>query len=423
MTMTPARHPHAAGRSGRPTRRARVAALVALLAATTLIPAAGALAGPAHTSPAVVHATAPSPADPSPAGGEPTPAPANGVVPQIGDPGTHSWSVRPKLRDGEQERPNFSFDLDNGATVNDAVEIRNFGKSDISLKVYAADGMTSEIGAVDLLASGEKSTDVGSWITLEKHDVTVAPGKNVIVPFTMKVPDEIESGDHTGGIVTSFLVPSHDQNGNPITIDRRLGSRVSVRIAGPLNPQLSVGKLKSSFSGPKNPLGTGNMTTTFTLTNKGNVRMGVRQSIKVKSPIGFPSKTARPADIAELLPGDSITVTEKVKGVFPTIRSSIKVSAAPIAIRSGDVFDPATVGAGVSTGTWSWPWAFAILVLVVLIGLGIRRRLRTHARLTEEQRVSAAIEHATLGQPSTTGHGANAAVTGAPTGFDHEAMS
>ncbi|HVE25561.1 MAG TPA: DUF916 domain-containing protein, partial [Sporichthya sp.] len=373
-------------------------------------------------SPAVVQAAAPAATDPAPAAGQPTPAP-NAVTPQIGDPGTHSWSVRPKLRDGESERPNFSFDLDKGATVSDAVEIRNFGKTDIALKVYAADGITSEIGAVDLLASGEKSTDVGSWITLEKHDVTVEPGKNVIIPFTMKVPDRVESGDHTGGIVTSFLVPSKDQNGNPITIDRRLGSRVSIRVAGPLNPQLSVGKLKTSFSGPMNPLGTGELTGTYTVTNKGNVRMGVRQSLKVKSPIGLPSKSVRPTDIAELLPGDSITVTEKLTGVFPTIRSSIKVSAAPIAIRPGDVFDPATVGAGASTGTWSWPWAFAALVLLLLIGLGIRRRLRAHARLTEEHRVATAVEQATVGRPTGDAHAANGAVTSAPAGFDHGAVS
>lgn len=211
---------------------------------------------------------------------------ARATVPPSTDGATDSltWSIRPTPTQAEPDRPNFSFGLKEGDSVSDSIRIRNFGTRKLALKIYASDALTTASGALDLLPASAKPKDVGAWTTLNRSSIEVEPTEYVDVPFTVRVPGAVESGDHTGGIVTSISTDGAAADGQPVILDRRLGSRIQVRVAGPLRPALEISNLRTRYSTTANPVGSGTINVTYTVKNTGNVRLAADQIVQVKGP-------------------------------------------------------------------------------------------------------------------------------------------
>jgi hypothetical protein len=353
----------------RPARR-----LAAPLAGLTAV---GALLLTASPAPAT---SAPAAAAHLPAADAPTPEEAN----------TLSWSVRPTPTDTAENRPNYNLTAKGGDTIADSIRVRNFGSRELLLKIYASDARTTETGAMDLLPAGEAPKDVGAWITLEKADLRVPAGEHVDVPFTMSVPDNAESGDHTGGIVTSVVAESTNDKGEPVKLDRRLGTRVQVRIDGPLRPLLQLSGMTTSYNGSANPVGRGRMNVTYTVTNTGNVRMAADQGVTVKGPLGFGSRKAKLEAMPELLPGNSLTLSTDVPA-WATLHTSTNVRLVPKPVREGDDFaELGTVAA--STGDWVVPWSTLALLALAGAGAGGAVAVRRRQAAREQGRIDAAVE-------------------------------
>lgn len=310
---------------------------------------------------------------------------------------TLTWSVRPTPSETEPERPNFSYDLEPGVTIRDSIRVRNFGQDPLPLVIYASDALTTLTGALDLLPAGQPSVDVGTWITLESANIVV-PGQGFVdVPFEMVVPANAESGDHTGGIVTSFVSPSPD--GQPVIVDRRLGSRVQIRVAGDLEPSLEVTGLVVDYHGTPNPFSGGTLAVGYTVTNTGNVRLGADQMVDIAGLLRFGSRQAILTPMPELLPGNSLQFEVELDGVWPTFRTEVTIQLAPVATRDGD-----DVGTGApataTTSIWTIPWPqLALLLLVAVIPLWVvwsrkRRREREEATLRQAVQMAVLVQEA-----------------------------
>lgn len=305
---------------------------------------------------------------------------------------TLTWSVRPTPSENEESaRPNYLLDVEEGEVVEDSIRVRNFGERELTLTIYASDARTTETGAIDLLPAGEEPRDVGAWIELDTNKVTI-PAKDFIdVPFTLTVPADAESGDHTGGIVTSYMAPGTDTEGQPVKLDRRLGTRVQVRVDGELRPGLTITDFHASYDGSANPAGKGDMTVTYTVENTGNVRMSAQQVLNVDGALGLTGVKATLNPMPELLPGNSLTMTSKVSGVWPAIRTSSELEVAPIPTRPDDSF-PALRSAMASAGSWTMPWVLLLLLLAIGGGTGGAIVVRRQNKAREDKRVSAAVE-------------------------------
>lgn len=299
-----------------------------------------------------VVAIAPAVAD---TGDQPTPAARAPVV---------VWSVRPTPVEGQPERANFNYELRPNEAVTDSVRIRNFGRNPLRLDVYASDARTTDSGALDLLPSGETPRRVGTWIELDRATVDLAPGELVDVPFTLTVPENAESGDQTGGIVSALTSPASGDD--PVKVEQRLGNLVQVRVDGPLRPALSVSALDVDYRGTANPFGKGEVLATWTVTNTGNVRMGAQQAVRASGPLGLDGTRVFVDPMPELLPGDAHTSTAVVRGVSPTIRSSVEVELRPLATRAGDEFGAEARIVKRSAGTWSMPWTLLLLLSLLV---------------------------------------------------------
>jgi hypothetical protein len=299
-----------------------------------------------------------------------------------------TWSVRPTPTSAEPERPNFSFAVKGGDTVKDSIRVRNISPTVLKLKIYASDALNTASGALDLLRAGEKAKDVGAWTTLDKSALELPVAGFVDVPFTMKVPPKgsVESGDHTGGIVTSLVSDGVGADGQPVVLDRRLGTRIQVRMEGPLHPALTVTDFKTSYNGPKNPVGGGTMHLTYTVNNTGNVRMAADQNLALNGLFGLGGRSPSVDPMPELLPGNSITLHQDISGVLPALRTSSKVKLSPVATRAGDTFPDGTAAPTASTSNWTLPWALLLLVLV-LVGAFLGRKQMVARRKAHEERL------------------------------------
>jgi hypothetical protein len=321
--------------------------------------------------------------------------------------GDVTWTVRTASNDFGSDRTGFAYTVEPGASVDDALVVANHGDEPLDLAVYAADGYTTESGQLDLLTPDLESTGVGAWLTTGTSEVTVEPGATVELPFTVAVPDDATPGDYTGGVLTS-LVQADAAEG--ITVDRRLGIRVDLRVGGELAPSLAVEDVHVTYSGTPNPAAGGDATVTYTLHNTGNTALSAHQAVAVSGPFGLLRVDAGEVEAPpQLLPGEEWTVSVPVAGAWPAVRLGADVTVTPTltdAAGSTSSLTPVTAAAH----TWAVPWALLVVVLLVvaaavLVPRLLRRRRRERAAEQErrvQERVAAELRAREAGEAVPT---------------------
>jgi len=222
----------------------------------------------------------------------------------------HSWALAPagSTDPGEAgNRPNLSYEVDPGAELTDAVTLYNFSNVQLTFRVYATDAVNNDQGEFDLLPGEEEPKDVGTWITLPQDNITVPAGSQATMPITVKVPADARPGDHAGAILASSEATGAGPEGRIVTVDRRTGSRVYVRIAGDLDPDLAIENVDTTYTPALNPLG-GSAEVTYRIQNRGNVRLSGSHSVSIAGPFGVAEKRIPAEDVPELLPGEGVTL-------------------------------------------------------------------------------------------------------------------
>ncbi|MFJ8582808.1 WxL protein peptidoglycan domain-containing protein [Micromonospora sp. NPDC093277] len=326
-----------------------------------------------------------------------------GAVPARAADGDVTWTVRTASNSFGADRSSFSYSVNPGGQVKDAMVVANRGKAPLDLGVYTADGFTTGAGQLDLLTRDKKSIGIGAWVHADRERVVVQPGKTVEVPFAVTIPDNATPGDYAGGIVTSL---TQADTAEGINVDRRLGIRIKLRVSGALKPNLAVEDLHVDYAGTSNPFGKGDATVTYRIHNTGNAILSARQAVSVTGPFGWLRADAR--DVAappELLPGESWEVKVPVHGVAPAVRLAATVTLTPTltdASGSTTSLDPVSATAH----GWAVPWTLLVLVLVlVAAAVGaplLARRSRLQRKQREEARVREAVEQALREQETST---------------------
>lgn len=322
---------------------------------------------------------------------------AGGLAAQAGAQeadGAVTWGVRPADTEQGSERPNYAYALDPGGHLSDALIVSNYDDEPQTFRVYAADGFITEAGQLDLLPAAEPSTQLGSWISFEAPEITVPAGESVQVPFKVAVPADVTPGDYAAGVVSSILV----QGETGVSVDRRLGSRMYLRVGGDLAPRVAIDDLTVAYDGGWNPFAPGSATVDYTVTNVGNTRIAPGADLSVAGLFGLaPVAATDPEPLPELLPGTSVTRSVTVAGVWPlfvatarAVLSGTVVTADFSAAPSTDAVPEVPVASAESAAV-AVPWS-ALLLLALLVGLivlGVVRRRRRALR--EQGRIDAAV--------------------------------
>ncbi|RUQ99062.1 WxL protein peptidoglycan domain-containing protein [Labedella endophytica] len=286
-----------------------------------------------------------------------------------------SWSVAPADSARGTGRPFFDFALDAGASVSDAFDIRNDGAAPLTLRVYAADAFTTREGNIDLLPAGEQSVDAGTWVELGAAEVTLEPGETRSVPFTLSVPADARPGDHPAGIVTSLL---SEDSGAQVQVDRRLGSRLFVRVGGELSPAVEVSEPTVAFTGSWNPLALGDLEIVYSLRNTGDTRVTAVAASSAHGPFGVAPVSTGAEQLAEVLPGSTVEVRQSLSGVAALLWLDGAVNVIPTSVGIGaaqldSVVQPFRLPA-VPVATLLILVAIAVIIAAVMLVLRRRRR-------------------------------------------------
>jgi hypothetical protein len=306
------------------------------------------------------------------------------------DDGAVTWSVVPSTADGPDKRSWVERTVRPGETVTEYLAVRNLGTTTTTFSLDAADGYFTETGRFNMLQAGEKSTDAGTWISVE-DDVTVESGATEIVPFTITVPQNATPGDHAAGVAASISSVGTTSDGAQIGVDSRIGFRVMTQVSGELTPAVSLSGLTADYAPSWNLFAPGKLSIRYTAENSGNTQLSFGE--KTGS-----TMTAR----GDLFPGETRVVTVEPSRVWPLgmISAEVVVSAS---VPSDEALPVAPVTETVVV--WAVPWmhlaVLALAVAIILTMLAARRRSKASInRLIEEARAEGRREQReAVGQP------------------------
>lgn len=290
---------------------------------------------------------------------------AHASVPPDVAPVDITWGIQPASSGDSATRAAFTYELDPGAVIDDAVRITNFSEAPLTLRVSAHDAFNTDSGGFDVVTSEVTSVDVGSWVTLDVGEVTVPARGSVDVPFRTSVPSNASPGDHAGGIVASMRVDGVDADGNKVSIDNRVGTRMYVRVTGPARPALAVTSLSIDFEGSGVIGVDGTAVVSFAVRNTGNLRLSAMPTVTVTGPFGIGERRVDLGAMPELLPGGEFSTKVRVDA-----RRLGRLNAELTLVPTVPILGPIET----STSSWAIPWRVLAAVAIGVAFLLYRRR-------------------------------------------------
>ncbi len=190
----------------------------------------------------------------------------------------------------------FSYEMEAGETTTDQAVIINSGQDALTLRLYAADGITAINGSTAFAAADEQRTGVRSWLSAEVSEVQVAPRDRATVPFSVSVPADAPAGDHVGGWIVEAPPKAGSSGGVAATIHERAGVAVVVRVPGPTEVKLVLERVCLNQETGSNYFET-------PVRNEGNVITKGTGTFTLTTPDGL-RVFERPAELGAVLPGD-----------------------------------------------------------------------------------------------------------------------
>jgi hypothetical protein len=194
----------------------------------------------------------------------------------------HGASFSLKALAAPRGLPYFVFDSAPDATVAGRVRVINGGDRGGTVRLFGADAVTGVTTGAVYRARTDPRHDVGAWLSLPIHQVTLAPGQSRVVPFRVAVPRGAGSGQHLGGIVAEnarLTKASRRKTGHgSFRVDIRNLSILAVQVNLP-GPRVEKLNLTSVAPGPAE----GFQTLLVGMRNEGNRLLKGTGSLVVRS--------------------------------------------------------------------------------------------------------------------------------------------
>ncbi|WP_295786011.1 WxL protein peptidoglycan domain-containing protein [uncultured Microbacterium sp.] len=337
-------------------------------------------------------------------------APATAAEGDAASVATVGVATRPAGEDGRPDgRSRFTYTADPGQSVTDRVLVGNTGTARQDFTVYATDAFNAEDGSFSLLATADTPTSVGAWLRFddgsERQTFSLEPNEVRLLTFTVVFPAEATPGDHVGGLVASVV-----EQGQQVTVDRRVATTISARVSGELQPQLSVSSYDASYEGDWwNPFA-GDVRLRYTVSNPGNVALAANLTSGVGTWFGIPATGLQGGSIPMLLPGSTATYEFTLGGVGQWLFLNPHTVLSPF-VDSPDAAQQLSVTpVNRDAVTFAVPWTLLIL-LALAVGAFLLLRWR---RRRDEARAQEWIEYMERATAAEAEEFADAAGTSAP---------
>lgn len=225
-----------------------------------------------------------------------------------------SFGIRPTK--GFEDRPEtfsyFSHELTPGAVLSDEALVMNDGDVPVTLKLYAADGITAQNAGTAFAKQGEESTGasrgVSRWLSLSVTEISLEPGKEIVAPFTMTVPSDASPGHHVAVLVVEAPPTEGGEGQFAVNVVRRVGVAVVIDVPGPHVAGLQITGTCLREQGDQGA------TFVVAVGNMGNIFVKGEGSLQITDRNGE-ELASIPLKMDTVLPGDATTfqVTHRVR--------------------------------------------------------------------------------------------------------------
>ena len=209
-----------------------------------------------------------------------------------------------------------------GETFTDEVIVTNTGDAPIELAVSPVDGLTAPTSGAVYGNRQDPVTKAGTWVSTAPGTVTVPPHAELPVPFTVKVPKDVATGDHLAGIAFEDLHPTQAGSNFAVTQVVRAVMGVQVIVPGP-----GAFGVRVDNAALQSLPGTAAASVLVTLGNDGTRLGKPTLSVALTGPNGYQRTAKRPLDT--ILPGDTIAYPLAWPDVLQPGDYSITVTATP----------------------------------------------------------------------------------------------
>ena len=134
-----------------------------------------------------------------------------------------------------------------GASVTQSVHLTNNNKNAIDVRIAGLDGTTSAATGTTFTPPAQAATGTGTWIVVSTSELTLQPGEQRDVSFTVHVPANAQPGQYLAGIgmwvplaASPTTAPSGNHAGFAITLQGERIIAAEIVVPGPASARLEV---------------------------------------------------------------------------------------------------------------------------------------------------------------------------------------
>src|SRR5262249_5061258 len=102
---------------------------------------------------------------------------------------------------GKWPKGYFVVDSRPGTRFYATLLVTNRGDAAGTVRLSGVDATTGRTSGAVYLDPAARQHGVGSWISLARRELTLAPGASARVPFSVAVPSSAGVGEHLGGLI------------------------------------------------------------------------------------------------------------------------------------------------------------------------------------------------------------------------------
>src|SRR3989338_4235186 len=146
----------------------------------------------------------------------------------------------------------FIYNLDLGESQDDDLILFNTTNEPQTIKLYAVDSVPSNQGNFALEAEAAPKEGIGAWIKLSQTLVTLQPGENQEIPFTITIPPDADVGEHSGGIILQKAQAGEALVASGASIVSRIGIRVYETVPGEIIKAIELTDFNLKLARPAN---------------------------------------------------------------------------------------------------------------------------------------------------------------------------
>lgn len=174
----------------------------------------------------------------------------------------------------------FVHTAEPGETIQDAVTVINRTDEQKEVSLYAVDSQIASDGAFSCAQAADTKQAVGSWVDIPRTRVTMEPKQTRTIDFELKVPSQVDVGEHNGCLVVQDATTQRVGDEQGITLSFRSALRIALTIPGDINAELSLVDVEQKYKDQQI------LFVSPSFKNEGNVSLDVNIKTSLRSIFG-----------------------------------------------------------------------------------------------------------------------------------------